>query len=296
MHTHNNSGKRIAWVILFNLAIVIAEYIGGMLSGSLALLSDAGHNFSDVLSLNVSYFGERFSHSKATKKHSFGFKRFEVVAAFVNAISLCTIGIIIITEAFGRVISNQEISLGIMLPVAIIGLLGNIFSVILLTKEKGKNLNMKSAYLHLAYDALSSVFVIIAAIVIALMHFVAIDVVMSVVIALMMIWSGFGVLKQALHIFMQGVPESIDFQHVNDDIISIDGISGIHDLHIWSVNSEDIFLSCHACLNEEISKKSINEIIQNANSVLKEKYGITHSAIQFEYAGICEKKGICCEK
>lgn len=296
MHTHNHNEKRIGWVILFNMAIVIAEYIGGLFSGSLALLSDAGHNFSDVLSLIVSYFGERFSHSKATKQHSFGFKRFEVAAAFINALSLCVIAVVIIVEATGRIGSNQAISLSIMLPVAIVGLLGNLFSVLLLIKEKGKNLNMKSAYLHLVYDALSSVFVIIAAIAISLTHLVIIDVAISVVIALMMLWSGLGVLKQALHIFMQGVPEGIDFQSVHDDIVSMSGVGSIHDLHIWAVNSEDIFLSCHACLKEKQGGEKINEIIQRVNAVLKEKYGITHSAIQFEYAGICKKGDVCCEK
>lgn len=293
---HDHSEKRIGWVILFNVAIVIAEYIGGLLSGSLALLSDAGHNFSDVLSLIISYIGERFSHSESTKRHSFGFKRFEVAAAFINALSLCVIAIIIIIEAMGRLGSGREISLGIMLPVAIAGLLGNIFSVALLVKEKGKNLNMKSAYLHLAYDALSSVFVIIAAVAIALTHLAVIDVAISLVIALMMLWSGLGVLKQALHIFMQGVPDGIDFQSVHNDLVSLDGVRSVHDLHIWSVNSEDVFLSCHACLEEKQDSDQINGLIIKANGVLKEKYGITHSAIQFEYAGICKAGGVCCEK
>lgn len=295
MHTHSYNGKRIGWVILFNMIIVVAEYIGGFLSGSLSLISDAGHNFSDVLSLIVSYFGERFSHSKATKRHSFGFKRIEVVAAFVNAASLCGIGIVIIAEALNRASSNQDISLKIMLPVAIIGLLGNIFSVALLSKEKGKNLNMKAAYLHLIYDALSSVLVAIAAIIIFFTNLIIIDVVMSIAIALMMFWSGFGILRKALHIFMQGVPENIDFASVNNDIVALHGVKSVHDLHIWSVNSEDIFLSCHACLSESKNEKGLNEIIKNANEILREKYGITHSAIQFEHTGICEE-GAACEK
>jgi len=296
LHTHNQSEKRIGWVVLLNIIIVIAEYVGGLISGSLALLSDAGHNFSDVLSLLVSYFGEKFSHKKATKKHSFGFKRVEIVAAFINAISLCVIAIIIIIEAIQRIGLNQDISLSVMLPVAIIGLFGNILSVVLLSKGKDKNLNMKSAYLHLAYDAVSSVAVIIAAIIIALTHLIIIDLIISVIIALMMLWSGLVILKQAFHIFMQGVPDGIDFQCVQDDILSINGVASIHDLHIWSVNSEDIFLSCHACLDKTESGSQINKIIGSVNEVLEKKYGIVHSAIQFENIGLCEEKNACCSK
>jgi cobalt-zinc-cadmium efflux system protein len=174
--------------------------------------------------------------------------------------------------------------------------LGNVFSIAILIKEKDKNLNMRSAYLHLAYDAVSSVFVIIAAIVIALTHLVLVDVLISIIIALMMLWSGFGIVKKALHIFMQGVPDDIDFQNVHDDIMAIEEIESIHELHIWSVNSEDTFLSSHICLSEEQKGAQINKVIQKVNTILKEKYSIIHSAIQIEYVDACKESGLCCNK
>jgi len=292
---HNNGRNHIGWVILFNIAITVAEYIGGVLSGSLALISDAGHNFSDVLSLIFSYFGEVFSRKKATKQHSFGFKRAEVGVAFVNAVSLCSLGVIIIGEAIRRFAHQREISLELMLPVAIIGLAGNFVSVLVLRGTKDKNLNIRSAYLHLFYDALSSVFVIVASIAIALTHWLIFDLIASLVIACLMIWSGAKVLWEALHIFMQGVPKEIDFDEVLDAITSIKGVESIHDLHIWGVDSKEVFLSCHACVPEDSHSAKINELVGKINVILKERFNITHSAIQFEHVGMCENGAVCCK-
>jgi cobalt-zinc-cadmium efflux system protein len=294
-HTHSHNSNKIGWIILFNLAITAAEYVGGIFSGSLALISDAGHNFSDVLSLILSYFGERLSHRKATKKHSFGLKRSEVAVAFINAVSLCGIGLIIIGEAVRRFSAGGQITLSVMLSIAMIGLGGNILSVLVLKRNKDQNLNMKALYLHLFYDALSSVFVIIASIAIAITGWMAFDLVASLVISLMMIWSGLGVMRDALHIFMQGVPRGIDFDEVLNTIASIKGVENVHDLHIWSVNSENIFLSCHACVSEEKHSNEINELVRKINVLLEERYGINHSAVQFEYAGMCENGAVCCK-
>ncbi len=295
MHNHNRDEKNIGWVALFNVAISAAEYIGGTLSGSLALISDAGHNFSDVLSLILSYFGEKFSRKKATKRHSFGFKRTEVATAFINAIALSGLGLVLIGEALRRFSHPREISLSIMLPVAVIGLIGNLLSVSVLRRSKDKNLNIRSAYLHLFYDALSSFFVIIASVAIAVTGWFSFDLIASLIIALLMIWSGLGVLKDALHIFMQGVPKGIDFDDVLESIGSVKGVESIHDLHIWSVSSEHIFLSCHVCVSPEKHSSEINELVQRINGLLEERYNITHSAVQFEYAGVCKNGAVCCK-
>ncbi|MDA8423146.1 MAG: cation diffusion facilitator family transporter [Nitrospiraceae bacterium] len=294
-HGHGHGRGRMGWVILFNIAITVAEYIGGVLSGSLALLSDASHNFSDVLSLAFSYFGEVVSRKKATKSHSFGLKRAEVVVAVVNAVSLCSLGFIIVIEAIRRFSQQREISLGIMLPVAVIGLAGNLLSVLLLRNSKDKNLNMRSAYLHLFYDALSSVFVITASLAIAWTHWVSFDLIASLVIASLMIWSGIDVLRDALHIFMQGVPKDIDFDEALHAIASVEGVESVHDLHIWGIDSEEAFLSCHACVSQDKHSTEINELVQKLNHILEERFRITHSAIQFEHVGVCDNKAVCCK-
>lgn len=298
-HSHSNShshgGNHIGWVVLFNIAITIAEYIGGVLSGSLALISDAGHNFSDVLSLALSYSGEVISRKKATKLHSFGFKRAEVAVAIINAVSLCSLGVIIIAEAIRRFGHQQGISLKVMLPVAIIGLAGNFVSVLALRSTKDKNLNIRSAYLHLFYDALSSVFVIVASITIALTDWFITDLIAGLVIACLMIWSGANVLWAALHIFMQGVPKDLDFDDVLNAIASVKGVESIHDLHIWGIDSKEVFLSCHACVSEDSHSAEINELVGKINVILEERFNITHSAIQFEHSGMCEPDAVCCK-
>ena len=291
-HDHKQTnGKKLGWTILLNLVITISEYVGGIFSGSLALISDAGHNFSDVLSLVLSYFGENISAKKSTEKHSFGLKRFEVFTALINALSLWAIGIYIIIEAVNRLESPEKISLGIMLPIAFIGLFGNVFSIIILKSNIEKNLNMKAAYLHLFYDAISSIAVIISAILIYFTNLVIFDIVASATIALLIFWSGFKIIKRAIHIFMQGVPENIDFEGVYKTICNIQGVKSVHDLHIWSISSEEIFLSCHVCIEND--KTDNDKIIKEINSILKKYYNIYHTAIQIEEENMCNANKLC---
>ena len=166
MDNHSHT-KKFGITIILNIIITIAEYMGGIFSGSLALISDAGHNLSDVLSLFLGYFGERISHKESTKKHTFGFKRFEIFTALINSLSLWAIGIFIIYEAISRLKTTESISVGLMIGIAFIGLFGNLFSILVLNKEKDESLNMKAAYTHLFYDTISSVAVIISGIVIS---------------------------------------------------------------------------------------------------------------------------------
>ena len=281
-HEHT---KKIGWTVLLNIVITIAEYIGGTISGSLALLSDAGHNFSDVLSLILGYFGEKIADKKSTKKHTFGFKRFEIFTALINSLSLWAIGIFIIYEAIIRLNHPESISIVIMLSVAIVGLLGNFFSILILNKEKDESLNMKAAYLHLFYDTISSVAVIIAGIIIYFTNWIILDLIMSIFIALMIFYSGFEIVKNALHIFMQGTPEEIDFDDVFKTISKVGGVKSVHNLHIWSINSNEIFLSGHICVDKKVSK--LGGVLKEINKLILEKYDIENSAIQIEEEGFC---------
>jgi len=286
MLEHEHNTEKIGLTILLNIIITVAEYIGGIYSGSLALLSDAGHNFSDVISLFLSYVGEKVSDKKPTKTHSFGFKRVEIFTALINALSLWAIGIVIIVEAIKRINSPALISLGLMLIIAFIGLLGNVFSIMVLNKSKENNLNMKAAYLHLFYDAISSVAVISSAVIIYLTHWIILDVVVSIFIAVMIFWSGFGIIKKAIHIFMQGVPEGIDFEDVYKTILEISGVKSVHNIHIWSINSEETFMSCHICTGN--GKADNDKIIQKVNATVEKEYGISHTTIQIEKNNICD--------
>lgn len=291
-HAHNHNGKNIGWAILINVGITVAEAIGGTLSGSLALLSDAGHNLSDVISLGLSFLGEKLSEKKATRRHTFGFKRTEIFTALINSLSLIGIAFFIVVEALKRISAPPELSLWLMLVVATIGLLGNLFSMFILGKKEN-NLNVKAAYLHLFYDAISSVAVIGSGLLIFLTGWVIVDLAVSLLIAGMVLWSGLGVIKRTIHIFMQGVPEGLEFDKILEDILKAPGVSSVHGLHIWSIDSSDVFLSCHVCMEGSDGKGDADKMIQDINEVLQRKHGIHHTVIQAETRDLCGMDVLC---
>ncbi len=302
-HSHEKCGhhdhkitnkKRLILVILFNIIITVMEFIGGIMSGSLALLSDAWHNLSDVFSLMLGYAGEKISEKERNKNYTFGLKRFEVLIASINAVSLIGVGAFIVYEAIERFKEPVEIEISVMIPVAIIGLLGNAFSILVLSKNRDDNLNMKSAFLHLLYDTISSLAVIGAGIIIYFTHLLWIDLIISFIIAIMIVISSMNIIRASMRIFLQGTPSHINLDDVYSSIKSIDNVESVHGLHIWSVSSNEVFLSCHVNIsNGEI--KSTDEIIVKINGILKADYDISHTTIQVEHEKICnDKSGNCC--
>ncbi len=293
-HDHNHvSGKKLFWTIIFNLIITIAEFIGGILSGYLALIADAVHNLSDVAALILAWLGAKGSELPATKKSTYGYLRIEVMTAFISAVSLVVISIFIMFEAYERFYNPQELKYPVMfLSVSVIGLIGNIVSIILLHSEKGKSLNMKTAFLHMAYDALSSVAVIIGGIIIVMTDIYIIDVFLSFVIALMILWSSYSVLKEAVLIFLEAVPPEIDFDKVHNEMMTLEKIKDVHDLHIWSLSSKEIALSCHICVDDS-NLSDGPTLTREINSMLKEKFNIGHGTIQVE-THECDNSDLLC--
>jgi len=296
LHHHGPaSGRRLGAVILLNMAITAAEYVGGVLSGSLALLSDAGHNFSDVLSLLLGYGGEKISRRKGGRGFSFGLKRVEVASALINALALVGIGVYIVVEAIGRFEDPRPISVGIMLPVAAVGLFGNVASIMLLSGERKSSINMKSAFLHLFYDAVSSVAVILAGVALYFTGMVWIDLAISLAIAVMIVGGSTGIIREAARIFLQGAPSHIDVEEVHRAIQGIPGVEEIHGLHIWSISSREVFLSCHVLARGGDGSRDSDDIIREINSLLDERFGITHTTIQVEREMLCGPDGLeCC--
>jgi len=284
VHTHSH--QKLGWTIVFNIIITIIEYIGGFMSGSLALISDAGHNLSDVLSLLLSYFGEKVSDKKSDKTHTFGYKRFELITSIINSLSLLAIGFYILYESFKRFSNPQPIVISIMIGVGMVGLLGNFLSIFILNNEKDKNMNMKAAYLHLFYDTLSSVFVIVSGVIIYFTNFYLLDVIVSFVIAIMIFWSSFGILKDSFHLIMQGVPDNIDLGEVVKKIKIIPKVNSIHNLHVWGINSNENYLSCHICSDTENHDKLLEKI----NKMLEKEFDIENTSIQIEKKNFCEVK------
>ena len=307
MHSHNhthsydqnqpggiNNTARFFWVILLNVIITVAEYIGGILSGSLALISDAGHNMSDVLSLILGYVGQKVSAREPGRKYTFGLKRFEVLIALVNALGLLFIGGYIVVEAIQRYNNPVPIQPGIMIPIAFIGLAGNVISILVLHGSRKDNLNMKAAFLHLLYDAISSVAVIITGVVVVFTGWMLLDLVVSLVIVFMIVWSSMEILRDAIRIFMQGVPRHIDPEEVYQGILDVPQVSTVHGLHIWSVSSTEIFLSCHICVDAEPGTVDTDQVINDVNTVLDHRFGIRHTTLQVENVNLCHMNGGSC--
>jgi cobalt-zinc-cadmium efflux system protein len=296
-HPHGNGAGRVKMlvIILFNAIITIAEYAGGMISGSLALISDAGHNLSDVLALILGYAGERVSGKKPDRTYTFGLKRFEVLIALVNSLSLIFIGLYIVYEAVMRYLNPLPIDPKIMLPVAAIGLAGNVFSILVLGRDRESNLNLRAAFLHLLYDAISSLAVIGVAVVLLFSGLYVLDLVISIVIVLMMVWSSIDILKESLRIFMQGTPRHIDADEVYNAVLSVENIASVHGLHIWSISSSETFLSCHICIASDAGNVDTDGIIRRVNKLLEERFGIDHTTLQVEVAEFCNMRdGTCC--
>lgn len=281
-HSHNVPKRKLIGAILFNTVITVAEFIGGIMSGYLALLADAVHNLSDVAALILAYIGEIGAARPSTKRSTFGFKRLEVMTAMISAVSLIAIAVYIFYEAYERFLTPQEIGNPVLLlTVAGIGLVGNLLTVYILHSSRESSLNFKTAFLHMLYDSLSSAAVIIGAIVIIKTGWSYLDPILSILIGLMILWSSFKVIKEATMIFMEAVPSKIDFDRVARTIEEHPKICEMHHLHIWSLSSNSIALSCHISLNETDYSEA-PKIIGELGILMKEKFAIDHCTIQPE--------------
>lgn len=289
------SGRKLAWAIVFNTVITVAEIIGGLISGYLALLADAVHNLSDVAALALAWLGWRGAAVPPTKRSTYGLVRVEVMTAFVSAVALVVIAVFILIEAWRRFQNPQPITHPwIFLTVASIGLLGNLFSIWILHSEKSATLNMRVAFLHMFYDALSSVVVVAGGLVMLATGWYFIDTILSAVIALMIFWSSWLVIKEAVLILMEAVPAGIDYDAVLEAIRSDPLVRNVHDLHIWSLSSDQAALSCHICIATD-SLTSGPAIIDRINRRLQERFDIGHSTIQLETEQ-CEHGDLACRR
>ncbi len=281
-HQHKPTTQRNLIVsILLNSVIVAGELIAGIISNSLALISDALHNFGDLLSLLLSLAAVRMSKWKATPDKSFGYIRAEIIVAFINSSALVIIGVYIIYEAAQRLITPEQIKAPWVIIVAALGFAANALSSFLLHKNSHEDLNMKSAYLHMFYDALNSLLVILAGILIYFFNWVILDPIFSIVIGLFIIKSGWDVILETVNILSEGTPKEIDLNQVSTFISSFPEVKEIHHLHIWSLSSKLYALSVHVVVEDQLLSKGYL-IIDKLERELKEKFNIDHPTIQLE--------------
>jgi len=294
-HQHNPSdqselsGKKLLISTVLNITISLAEVIGGLLSNSLALLSDALHNFSDGVALLIAYVAHRISKRPSNEKKTFGYRRIQILVAFFNTIVLIVISIYLLYEAYLRFFDPQPIKGLIMFIVATIGLLANLTAVFLLQKDAKKSLNIKAAYLHLIGDTLSSVAVIIGGVLIYFFEIFWIDPVITVLISIYIIKESWQILKETIDILMQATPKDLSLQLIREDIEMIDGINNIHHLHAWSLDDRSIHFECHIDLTTDLRIKETENIQKKIEKLLHDKYNIRHVTVQFEH-NVCADK------
>ena len=283
-HRHKEvSGRNLGVAVVLNAGIPLAEGIGGIISGSMALISDAAHNLSDVLSLIISYFANRISRRDATEKQTFGFRRSEILAAFINSSTLIIISVIIIIEAVKRLLNPVEVSTAWVIWLALAAILVNGISVLFLHKDSKENMNMKSAYLHLFADMLTSFAVLIGGLAIKYLGWTWIDSVFSIAIALYLFYMSWRLFRSSLRIMMQFAPEEVDIIRVTDEITAIEGVKNIHHVHIWQINEHELMFEAHIDLDDDIKVSDFEKILGRIKGVLRD-HGIGHSTIQPEFS------------
>lgn len=295
-HSHSHShpdlkGRNLIVSILLNILITVSQFIGGLISGSLSLLSDALHNFSDVLSLIVSYIATILSKKKASTNKTFGYKRAEIIAAFVNAASLIVVAIILIKEAIERFMHPQEIESDIVIWLSLLGIAANGFSVLLLKKDADSNMNMKSAYLHLLTDMMASVAVLIGGLLMKFFQMYWIDPTLTFAIAVYLIYMGYDLLKNSTRVLMLFTPNTIQVQQIVASIGKMDAIKNVHHVHIWQLNEDEVHLEAHIDFNEDIKLSEFDTILEKIEEKVYHEYGINHINIQPEF-GKCDSKQI----
>jgi len=286
VHSHNSKSlkdRNLLISILLNILITAAQIIGGILSGSLALLSDALHNFSDVLSLMVSYVASKLAKKEASLHRTFGYKRAEILAAFVNAATLVIVAVLLIIEAVKRFKNPEAIDSGLVIWLSIIAIVANGLSVLLLKKDSEKNINIRSAYLHLLTDMMASVAVLIGGILIKFYEIYWIDSILTLLIAMYLIWVGFDLLKTSTKILMLFTPEHINIQDVVSAVNNIPKVNMLHHVHIWGLNDDEFHLEAHLDFVEDITLAEFDIILEQIEELLHHQFNINHVTIQPEF-------------
>jgi len=281
-HAHNNSNmRRVVIALILTGIFMVVEVIGGILSGSLALLADAGHMLTDTMALALAAVAFHVSKRPADTTLTYGYQRFQILAAFVNGLSLLLIVGWIFYEAVNRFIAPQEVMGETMLIVAVAGLVVNIISFTVLHGGDKENLNIRGAALHVAGDLLGSVAAIVAAVIIIYTGWMQIDPILSIAVAILILKSAWVLVKRSAHVLLEGAPEWLDIDVMREHLIEkIPEVASIHHVHVWGLTPQDLMLTMHVCVSTQ--PKNPTDIIRRVKAQLREEYGIGHSTIEIE--------------
>lgn len=282
-HDHQNTGRNLAITVVLNGIITIGQFAGGIISGSLALISDAVHNLSDVISVVLAYIAHRIGLRPRTQQSTFGYKRAEILAAFINAISLIAISVYLIVEAVKRFLAPREVDFLWMLGLGILGVIVNGLSVLILHHNKEENLNIRAAYLHLIGDALTSLAVIAGAICIWAFKVYWIDPLVTVIISVYIFIHTFDVLKESVEILMQFAPAAIRQKEIVEVLQEIPEIKSVHHIHLWQLDDDKIYFEAHLVLNQNLQVADTHLVTKKVKQLLNHRFGIGHTTFQYEY-------------
>lgn len=282
MQSYSSGIKRkLVLALVIASAITVLEFLGGVMSNSIALLSDAGHMFGDVMAISLSLFAIALATKEHTKKLTYGYHRAEVLAALANGIILAVIAVLIVQEAYVRLINPPIIDVTILLGVAAVGLAANTVIALILREARKTSINVRSAYLHVFYDAVSSIGVIVGGVIATLTHYYAIDPIIAFMIAGLVAKGAISILRESIHILLEGTPSSIDAKKVIAEIKNINGVLDVHDLHAWTISSCINALSGHVVIQDQMVSESAR-IIDEIDRAMKTKFNISHTTIQLE--------------
>jgi cobalt-zinc-cadmium efflux system protein len=290
---HHTSAKStvLKWSLAATTLFVVVQVVGGITAGSLALLSDAGHNLTDALALALAMFGVYLQSKPADESRTYGYHRGGVLAAFVNALSLVVLSLYLFYEAYHRLLNPQHVQETTMIAVAGLGIVLNV-GILLGLRRHEEDLNIRAASIHMLGDALGSVAIIIGAIVIRYTGWLAIDPVLSILIGGLIIWTAVDVIRESLNVLLEGLPRGLKLQNVVAAMREIPGVLDVHDLHIWTLGSSVHALSCHALI-EDVPPSESERILTAINCMLGDRFHIHHTTVQFEHTRCAVSEAGC---
>ncbi len=286
-----HGGRDLLIALSITILMMIAEVIGGLLSNSLALLSDAGHMLTDNIALLLSFFAMKFATLPATERKTFGFYRLEILAALLNGIVLVLLSVYIMYEAYTRMVHPQPVEGKLMLIVAIIGLVANVIGAFFLSKHSHASLNIRGAYLHIVGDALSSIGVVFGGIIIIYTGWYLIDPILSMVISLVIIYGSWSLVRESVDILLESVPAHVDIDTMAEEMAKIRGVREAYHIHVWTITSGVYACSAHVLIDDQLVSGS-RDIINEIKDLLSRKFNVRHSTIQLE-CDRCEIGQVC---
>jgi cobalt-zinc-cadmium efflux system protein len=286
-HNHRPGSRHLIIVLSITAAYMLAEFLGGILTNSLALLADAGHMLSDVGSMMLAVIAMRFASKPRTASMTYGYFRAEILAAMANGITLVVVAIVIVYQAVMRLQAPPEVRSGPMLAIATVGLLVNLAGAWILFGKKDENLNVRGAFLHVLADALGSVGAIAAGVAMLVAGWYLADPIVSMFVALLILLSSGRLLKESVKILMEGAPSHVDMQELEATIRSVPGINDVHDLHVWTVTSGFDAVSVHIGVTNCDTMADGQQLLTRLRYLIKERHGIHHTTIQLECPPHC---------